>query len=138
MAIKRHSCRISERKRMREMQSEGYKVQQISNAVSVHEHIVTDVLDGTWEAAEQAHKKQQKINDEARRLEAENKEQNQAAIVAGAVVTAIDNKAKEDELRAQIRAELEAEQEEELSPQKRAAITRKKNKESAEQDEAVA
>lgn len=103
MAIKRNSCRISERKRMKDLHARGFSIPQISNAVSVHEHIVTQVLDGSWDALEKEGRVQQKKNDAARLEEVEKQKVADAAVVATAVVQALSQEqqdaADEKELR---------------------------------------
>ena len=110
MSIKRNSCRISERKRMRILQEKGMSIPQISNAVSVRENIVEEVLSGRWAEAEAVGKKQLSANNEARSVEKENEKINEAAAIAAATVQA-----------------LKAVESAELSPQQRGAITRRAN-----------
>lgn len=110
MAIKRHSCRVTERIRMRKLEAQGKSIPQISNATSVHEHIVDEVLSGRWAASEKKGKIQLKLNNERRAKEKDNEAVVQAAAIAAATVTA---------LRAVESAE--------LSPQQRGAITKKAN-----------
>jgi hypothetical protein len=120
MAIKRNSCRLSERVRMRVLSEKGYSIPQISNATSVHEHIIDEVLSGRWAAAEKEGKKQVKLNEVSRNEATANEETNKAAAIAAATVRALKS--------------LEAE---ELSPQQRGANTRKANAEKAELDAAA-
>jgi hypothetical protein len=94
MAIKRNSCRISERKKMREMAAQGFSIPQISNQVSVKENVVSDVLDGTWAKAEAKQKKAQKALDAKRADAEENKEVAQAAAIAAATAKAIKDAEK--------------------------------------------
>ena len=85
MPIKRKSCRITERSRMKQMQAEGYSVPQISNALSVHEEIVEQVLDGTWDKGEKRQQAEQaKLNVE-RRVSAEKEKEREAAALGAAV-----------------------------------------------------
>ena len=97
MPIKKDSCRISERKRMRTMAAEGYSPEQIANAVSVKVHLVEQVLSGEWEKKEKAlSKKQQKLDDQ-RREEAATAKQREAAILGEAVARALKDESKETE-----------------------------------------
>jgi hypothetical protein len=124
MAIKRNSCRISERKRMREMQAQGYSIPQISNAVSVREHIVSDVLSGVWDAGETQQKQDQVASDIARAGAKEQKKIDDAAAIATATAMAIKGLADAEKA--------------ELSPQQRGHITRKENAAKAEEAENAA
>ena len=129
MAIKRNSCRRTERTRMKKLSAQGLSIPQISNAVSVHEHIINQVLDGAWDAAEKLGKAQQARNDDVRSKAKENEEVNKAAAIAAATVRAL--KAVES---ADVQKETQAEDtpvEEELSPQQRGHLTRRANAEAA-------
>ena len=125
MAIKRNSCRVTERSRMIKLSAQGLSIPQISNAVSVHEHIVDEVVSGRWAAAEKLGKAQQSRNDEVRSQAKENEEVTKAAAIAAATVRAL--KGMED---ADVPKEEKAEAppaEEELSPQQKGHITRRAN-----------
>jgi hypothetical protein len=124
MAIKRNSCRISERKRMREMQAQGYSTPQISNAVSVHEHIVDNVLSGEWAKGETQQKQDQVASDVARAGAEEQKKIDDAAAIATATAMAIKGLADAEKA--------------ELSPQQRGHITRKENAARADKAEDAA
>ena len=89
MAIKRNSCRITERKRMRVLEAKGFSLAQISNAVSVRENIVAQVLDGSWAAAEAVGKKQQAANNKVREGEKQQQKIDDATLVATAVARAL-------------------------------------------------
>lgn len=109
MAIKRNSCRVTERTRMLRMSAEGYSIPQISNAVSVSENIVTMVVDGTWAEGEKRQKAEQRRLDAARETAAEDRKANEAAVLGKAIASALK------------------EGQDELTPQQRGAITRKEN-----------
>ena len=130
MAIKRHSCRVTERNRMKKLAREGLSVPQISNAVSVHEHVVTRVVSGEWAAEEKKGKAQQRLNDETRALAKENEEVNKAAAIAAATVRAL-RAVEADDVPQETKAEVA-----EISPQQKAANTRKRNRE-LEEDSAA-
>lgn len=110
MPIKRESCRVTERTRMRKMHSEGFSVGQISNAVSVRENVVEMVVSGQWAEQENAQKADQKSADAAKVQAAKQEKIDDAAAIAAATAKAI-----------------RAAESEELSPQQRGAITRKAN-----------
>ena len=117
MPIKKDSCRISERKRMKQMAAEGFHPAQISNAVSVKQHLVDSVLDGTWGEQEKQQKLDQKQADK-NRAEAEARKEAQNAAATAAAMKAV------------------LQEEGVLSPQQKAANTRKANREAAEQQAA--
>lgn len=133
MAIKRNSCRISERKRMREMQAQGFSIPQISNAVSVREHIVSDVLSGVWDKGEARQKQDQVASDVARAGAKEQKKIDDAAAIATATAMAI--KAINDADKIDDAALIN--EEPELSPQQRGHITRKENAEKLAAEDAA-
>ncbi len=89
MPIKRNSCRITERTRMRNMAAEGYSIQQISNAVSVHEHIVDEVLSGRWAEAEAVQAQEQRTLDEKREVERSTEKEREAAAMGAAIAAAL-------------------------------------------------
>ena len=114
MPIKRNSCRVTERTRMRKMSAEGFTVGQIANAVSVREDVVQTVVDGTWEAQEKAQKADQVISDAKRADAGRQQKIDDAAAIAVATAQAI---------RAA---------DAELSPQQKGALTKKLNREQEE------
>lgn len=123
MPIKRNSCRITERTRMRQMDAEGYTPEQISNAVSVNLPLVQSVLSGEWAEQERVQKADQVQADADKAGAAEADEIRKAAAIAAATAQAI-----------QAANEINGD----LSPQQRAANTRKANREAAiEQEEAA-
>ena len=101
MAIKRNSCRTSERKRMRELSAQGYSIPQISNAVSVKEPIVTLVVNGSWAEAEKEGKAQLKANETLRAGAAHQAKIDDAALVATAVAQAISDSDEQKETQGQ-------------------------------------
>jgi hypothetical protein len=147
MSIYRDSCRVTERVAMKKLFAQGQGVKQISTRLRVHERIVTEVVEGKWDAQEKA---QTLASMEANRLKTIGKidaESNKIAQIAAAAAAAITGQTKvvdEASLRAKIEAEVRAEMAAqltpppvELSPQKRAAITRKANAEAAELEAAA-
>lgn len=114
MPIKRNSCRVSERKRMREMHAQGYAVPQISNAVSVREHIVAQVVDGSWAEQEKQGKLQQRANDAARSTAEQDAKAQEAATlgaaIAGALKGEVDTRSRQQKAADTRRANKEAEE----------------------------
>ena len=53
MPIKKKSCRITERQRMRALHQAGYALPQISNAMSIDAALIERVLSGQWAAEEE-------------------------------------------------------------------------------------
>jgi hypothetical protein len=110
---------------MRNLALAGYSIPQISNATSVRENIVSDVLDGTWDAAEKAQQKEQKAVNAKRKTEKADARVQEAAAIAAATAQALQGAGVLPD--------------NELSPQQRAANTRKANREAKlEQEEAEA
>jgi hypothetical protein len=108
---------------MRHMAAEGYSAAQISNAVSVVQPLVESVINGEWDEAEKRAAQAQKAADAEKAGAAEAAEVRKAAAIAAATAQAI-----------QAANEINGD----LSPQQRAANTRKANKEAAlEQEEAA-
>lgn len=116
MPIKRNSCRVTERTRMRKMSNEGFTIGQISNAVSVRENVVQLVVDGTWDEQEKAQKADQVTSDANRADAARQAKIDDAAAIATATAKAMRM----------------AMQEEELSPQAKGAITKRLKREQEE------
>ena len=117
MAIKRRSCRVTERTRMRKMHAEGFDNRQISNATSVVEDIVADVVSGRWAEAEAAQARDQVVADETRAGAAQKQKIEDAAAIATATALALQ----------QAGVATIPSPEPELSPQQRSANTRRAN-----------
>ncbi len=89
MAIKRDSCRASERITMLQMHEQGFSIGQISNQVSVKEHIVESVISGKWAKEEARLKKVQAKRDEEYRQKAARQKQEDATLMATAIASAL-------------------------------------------------
>ena len=53
MPIKKSTCRITERRMMKQKNAAGYSVGQISVEMSIREAVIERVLSGEWDAAEE-------------------------------------------------------------------------------------
>ena len=142
MSIYRKSCRVTERVQMKKMFAAGLSVKQISTKLRVVERIVTEVIEGKWDAKEKAATLAAMKANEDKLLGKASEEANRIAQIAAAAAAAITGQspvADPAALRKQIEAEVRAEmalKPVELSPQQRAANTRKANK--LEQEKAQA
>jgi hypothetical protein len=139
MSIYRNSCRITERVQMKKLFSQGYSVKQISTKLRVLEPVVTDVVEGKWDASEKAQTLAAMQNNKDKMLGEVDREANKIAQIAAAAAAAIagqqkvvDPVALRAEIEAQVRAEMAEAKTPELTPQQRGAITRKENAEKVE------
>ena len=137
MSIYRKSCRITERVQMKKYFAQGKSVKDISTKLRVVESVITEVVEGVWDATE---KRQtlaaMKVNEE-KMIGKADAEANKIAQIASAAAAAIQGQSPvvdqvalrnkiEEEIRAEIRAEIAAKPVELTSGQK-AAATRKAN-----------
>ena len=95
MAIKKNGSRFTDRNRIRRMNAEGYSLQQIADATSIHiEHVQYVIND--WDAAEEKAKDRERAAMEAAAIEA------RKGVAPANVET-------EAQMYARIKAELKAE-----------------------------
>ena len=143
MSIYRKSCRITERVQMKKYFAQGKSVKDISTKLRVVEAVITEVVEGVWDATEKAQTiAAMKVNEE-KMLGKAAAEANKIAQIASAAAAAIqgqspvvDQVALRARIEAEIRAEIAAEPVELTSGQK-AAATRKANLEAKANEEAA-
>ena len=144
MSLYRKSCRVTERVMMKKMYAIGQNITQISTKLRVDEGIVTDVVEGKWDVQEKKmtlaamKRNQDKL---AGKAEAETNKIAQIAAAAAAAISGqspvVDPAALRAKIEAEVRAEIAGElvPTTELSPQQRAANTRKANAAAALEDQ---
>jgi hypothetical protein len=145
MSIYRNSCRITERVQMKKQFAQGVTVKQLSVKLRVNEKVITEVVEGKWDALEKSQTLAAMKANELKTIGAADAEANKIAQIAAAAAAAINGQspvvdpiALRKEIEAQVRAEMAAEiKAVELSPQQRAANTRKANAEAAELEAAA-
>jgi len=130
MSIQRTSCRITERVQMKKLYAMGQSVKQISTQLRVVESVITEVIEGKWDSKEKAMALAAMEKNKTDLLGKADAEANKIAQIAAAAAAAINGQnpvVDREALRAEIEAQVRAEMAQELSPQKRAANTRKVN-----------
>jgi len=130
MSIQRTSCRITERVQMKKLYAMGQSVKQISTQLRVVESVITEVIEGKWDSKEKAMALAAMEKNKTDLLGQADAEANKIAQIAAAAAAAINGQnpvVDREALRAEIEAQVRAEMAQELSPQKRAANTRKVN-----------
>jgi len=141
MSIIRNSCRATERVAMKKQFARGESADQISKRLRVSTQIVTEVVEGKWDATEKALALRAMEKNQQEQLGKADAEANKIAQIAAAAAAAINGQSPvvdADALRAKIEAEVRAEMSTELTRGQKAAATRKANQEAAlEQEEAA-
>ncbi len=146
MSIYRKSCRITERVQMKKYFAQGKSVKDISKKLRVVESVVTDVVEGKWDATEKKQTLAAMKANEEKMIGKADAEANKIAQIAAAAAAAIqgqspvaDQVALRNRIEAEIRAEIALEASEktteapvELTAGQRGAATRKANKEAAD------
>jgi hypothetical protein len=126
---------------MKKQFARGESADQISKRLRVSTQIVTEVVEGKWDATEKALALRAMEKNQQEQLGKADAEANKIAQIAAAAAAAINGQSPvvdADALRAKIEAEVRAEMSTELTRGQKAAATRKANQEAAlEQEEAA-
>jgi hypothetical protein len=115
---------------MKKLYAMGQSVKQISTQLRVVESVITEVIEGKWDSKEKAMALAAMEKNKTDLLGKADAEANKIAQIAAAAAAAINGQnpvVDREALRAEIEAQVRAEMAQELSPQKRAANTRKVN-----------